>query len=151
MWLWDILVLGPWDHRTHGGKCRYWRHPLTNQITGKSVLTNRRSVCQYCFHSRFIYLLGRTMGVWDPWTLGLLDCWTLGLGDLFTPPSSPHTSTYLLLSFPPTLVLFVMVCYGLIWFNMVWYGFVLYSLVWIVSWWWWWWWWHCNCTVCKFY
>ena len=100
------------------GTERYWRHLLTNQITGKSVLTNRRSVCQYCFHSRFIYLLGRTMGVWDPLTLGLLDCWTSGLGDLFTPPSSPHTSTYLLLSFPPTLVLFVMVCYGLIWFVM---------------------------------
>ena len=38
-------------------KLRYWRHPLTNQITGKSVPTNRRSVYQYCFHSLFIYLL----------------------------------------------------------------------------------------------
>ena len=40
------------------GKCWYWWHPLTNQIAGKSVPTNRMSVYQYCFHSWFIYLLG---------------------------------------------------------------------------------------------
>ena len=32
-------------------KLRYRRHPLTNQITGKSVPTNRRPVLNYCFHS----------------------------------------------------------------------------------------------------
>ena len=42
----------------HGGNCRYWQYPLTDQFTGKSVPTNRRSVYQYCFHSWFIYLLG---------------------------------------------------------------------------------------------
>ena len=31
---------------------------MTDQVTGKSVPTNRRSVCQYCFRSWFIYLLG---------------------------------------------------------------------------------------------
>ena len=34
----------------HEGKCWYWWHPLTNQITGKSVPINRKSVYQYCFH-----------------------------------------------------------------------------------------------------
>ena len=34
-----------------GGKCQYWQHPLTNQITGKSGPTNRRSIYQYCLHS----------------------------------------------------------------------------------------------------
>ena len=29
-------ILWSWN----GGKYQYWRHPLTNQITGKSVLTN---------------------------------------------------------------------------------------------------------------
>ena len=40
---------------------------------------------------------------WDPWTFGLLD--------LFPPPLPPHTSSYLLLSLPPTLSLW----YGLVW------------------------------------
>ena len=40
---------------------------------------------------------------WDPWTFGLLD--------LFPPPLLPHTSSYLLLSLPPTLLLW----YGLDW------------------------------------
>ena len=39
---------------------------------------------------------------WDPWTFGLLD--------LFPPPLPPNTSYYLLLSLPPTLLLW----YGLV-------------------------------------
>ena len=51
-WPWIFL----WAHVVYTllvtwGKCQYWQHPLTNQITGKSVPTNGRSVFQYCFHS----------------------------------------------------------------------------------------------------
>ena len=46
------------------------------------------------------------LGPWDPWTLELLD--------LFPPPLPPHTSSYLILSLPPTLLLW----YCLVWFGM---------------------------------
>ena len=43
-----------------------------------------------------------------------LDPCTFGLLDLFPPPLLPHTSSYLLLSLPPTLLLW----FGLVWFGM---------------------------------
>ena len=45
------------------------------------------------------------------WSLCPLDPRTFGLLDLFPPPLLPHTSSYLLLSLPPTLLLW----YGLVW------------------------------------
>ena len=46
---------------------------------------------------------------WNDNFLNLL--WTIGLLDLFPPPLPPHTSFFLLLSLPPTLLLW----YGLVW------------------------------------
>ena len=48
-WWWMLFKL--FTRPRYWEKCRYWRHPLTNQITGKSVPTNRRSIYQYCLHS----------------------------------------------------------------------------------------------------
>ena len=56
--------------------------------------------------SSYLNVTLRYLGPWDPWTL---DLGTLGLPP--PPQLPPHTSSYLLLSFPPTL---------LRWYDLVW-------------------------------
>ena len=53
----------------HGGQCWYRWHPLTNQITGKSVPTNRRSVL-------FLILCGTSMSIMKIFekTMRCLEC-----------------------------------------------------------------------------
>ena len=68
--------------------------------------------------SSYLNLTSKYLGTWDPWTFGPLDrgpldSWTssLLLYFLLPPPISSSYCLFLLLSLPPTLLLW----YGLVW------------------------------------